>query len=209
MHYTIVVADDHPLMLRGLADFLTSRKYNVIGSAKNGNAAYGLIVKHKPDIAIIDITISQKSGLEIAEACKKNNIKTKVILTTAHEEEMLFMEAKKMNASGLVLKEFAIEEIETCIENALKNKPYFSKKTTSTLGPEINGMPKELSLLTKTELKIVKIISENKTSKEIAEELSISIKTVHKHRSNIISKLQLTNKPAALSIWANLNKDHL
>lgn len=209
MHYTIVVADDHPLMLRGLADFLTSRKYNVIGSAKNGNAAYGLIVKHKPDIAIIDITISQKSGLEIAEACKKNNIKTKVILTTTHKEEMLFIEAKKMNASGLVLKEFAIEEIETCIENALKNKPYFSKKTTSNLGSEINGMPKELSLLTKTELKIVKIISENKTSKEIAQELSISIKTVHKHRSNIISKLQLTNKPAALSIWANLNKDHL
>ncbi|MBU3820867.1 response regulator transcription factor [Flavobacteriaceae bacterium XHP0103] len=209
MSFSIVIADDHLLMLKGLAHFLASKKYNVVGSAKDGNTAYNLIVKHKPDIAIVDIKMSEKNGLEIADACHKNNIATKVILTTFDKDESLFLNAKNYNIYGYILKEFAVEEIEICIENALKNKPYFSKEITSHNSSEQNGKLKPLKSLTKTELKIVKIIAENKTSKEIADDLSISIKTVHKHRSNIISKLNLDNKPASLPIWANLNKDFL
>lgn len=210
MNTSIVIADDHPLMLRGLTDFLVSKKFNIIGSATDGNSAYNLIVKLKPEIAILDIRMPHKTGLEIAEACKKNNLNTKIILITFDKEEELYDQAKAFNVYGYILKEFAIEEIEICIEHVINNKPYFSEEIASYLNHNIQEQkPKALELLTKSELKITKLISENKTSHDIAEELTISVRTVDKHRSNIVAKLGLDNKPTSLSIWANLNKTHL
>ncbi|WP_100611118.1 response regulator [Confluentibacter lentus] len=210
MNISIVIADDHPLMLRGLTDFLTSKNFNIIGSAQDGNTAYSLIVKYKPDIAILDIRMPHKTGLEIAEACKKNNLKTKIILITFDKEEELFDQAMELDIYGYILKEFAVEEIEICINNALQNKPYFSKELSAHLKTNnMSNKPDCLDLLTKSELKILKLISENKTSQDIADELCISIKTVHKHRSHIVAKLKLDNKPTSLSIWASLNKDFL
>lgn len=209
MHATIVIADDHPLMLRGLLGFLTSKGFNIVGSAEDGNAAYNLIVKLKPEIAILDVRMPYKTGLEIAEECLKNNLPTKIILITFDKEEELFDKAKALNVYGYILKEFAIEEIETCIAHALNNKSYFSKEISNYLSRNLESKPKKLKLLTKSELKIVKLISEGKTSNEIAENLSISIRIVDKHRSNIVAKLKLDNKPTSLSIWANLNRNYL
>lgn len=209
MRATIVIADDHPLMLRGLLGFLTSKGFNIVGSAEDGNAAYNLIVKLKPEIAILDVRMPYKTGLEIAEECLKNNLPTKIILITFDKEEELFDKAKALNVYGYILKEFAIEEIETCIAHALNNKSYFSKEISNYLSRNLESKPKKLKLLTKSELKIVKLISEGKTSNEIAENLSISIRTVDKHRSNIVAKLKLDNKPTSLSIWANLNRNYL
>ncbi|GAA4972307.1 response regulator transcription factor [Algibacter aquimarinus] len=210
MNTSIVIADDHPLMLRGLTDFLTSKGYNIIGSAEDGKSAYNLIIKLKPEIAILDIRMPHKTGLEIAEDCQKNNLSTKVILITFDKEEELYDKAKAFNVFGYILKEFAIEEIETCIAHVANNKPYFSEEIASYLNhSNYDGKPTELDLLTKSELRIVKLISENKTSQDIAEELIISVRTVDKHRSNIVRKLGLDNKPTSLSIWAGLNKNHL
>lgn len=210
MNTSIVIADDHPLMLRGLTDFLTSKNFDIVGSATDGNSAYNLIVKLKPEIAILDIRMPHKTGLEIAEACKKNNLSTKIILITFDKEEELYDKAKEFNVYGYILKDFAIEEIENCIESVLKNRPYFSEEIDSYLNYNVyDEKPKELELLTKSELKITKLISENKTSQDIAKELNISVRTVDKHRSNIVAKLDLDNKPTSLSIWANVNKTHL
>ncbi|WP_346883167.1 response regulator transcription factor [uncultured Algibacter sp.] len=210
MNTSIVIADDHPLMLRGLTDFLTSKGFNIIGSAKDGNAAYNLIVKLKPEIAILDIRMPHRTGLEIAEACKKNDLDTKIILLTFDKEEDVYDQAIEHGVYGYILKEFAIEEIETCISNVANGKSYFSEEIASYLNAStLEQKPDKLDLLTKSELRIVKLISENKTSQDIADELSISVRTVDKHRSNIVSKLGLDNKPTSLSIWANLNKAFL
>jgi len=210
MNTSIVIADDHPLMLRGLTDFLTSKGYNIIGSAEDGNTAYNLIVKLKPEIAILDIRMPFKTGLEIAEACKKNNLNTKVILITFDKEESIYDQAIESGVYGYILKEFAVEEIETCIAQVVNGKPYFSEEIASYLhASSLDKKPETLKLLTKSELKIVKLISENKTSQDIADELSISVRTVDKHRSNIVQKMELDNKPTSLSIWATLNKDFL
>ena len=108
---------------------------------------------------------------------------------------------------GYILKEFAIEEIETCIKHVVNGTPYFSEEIADYLSASNQQKKTDaLDLLTKSEIKIVKLISENRTSQEIAEELSISVRTVDKHRSNIVHKLNLDNKPTSLSIWANLNK---
>ncbi|MFV0540719.1 MAG: response regulator [Aestuariibaculum sp.] len=209
MSTTIVIADDHPLMLRGLSNFLTSKGFNILGSAKDGKTAYNLIVKLKPDIAVLDIRMPYMSGIEIAEICKRNNLSTKIILITFDKEEELYDKAKASDVYGYILKEFAIEEIETCIAHVKRNTHYFSKEIEAHLNKSSTKRPESLELLTKSELKIVKLISENKTSLDIATELSISVRTVDKHRSNIVSKLKLDNKPTALFIWANSNKHYL
>jgi DNA-binding NarL/FixJ family response regulator len=210
MNTSIVIADDHPLMLRGLTDFLTSKGYNIVGSTEDGNTAYNLIVKLKPEIAILDIRMPHKTGLEIAEACKRHDLPTKIILITFDKEEELYEQALEFNVFGYILKDFAIEEIETCIDQVVSGKPYFSKEIASHLNTSaLDKKPETLAILTKSELKIVKLISENKTSQDIADELSISVRTVDKHRSNIVNKLGLDNKPTSLSIWANLNKAFL
>ncbi|WP_405295081.1 response regulator [Algibacter sp. Ld11] len=209
MNTTIVIADDHPLMLRGLTDFLSSKGFDIIGSAEDGNAAYNLIIKLEPEIAILDIRMPHKTGLEIAEACKKHNLPTKIILITFDKEEEVYDQAIESGVYGYILKEFAVEEIETCIKNVLEGKRYFSEEIASYLNHNNHTKPKNLDLLTKSELKIVRLISESKTSHTIADELSISVRTVDKHRSNIVSKLNLDKKPTSLAIWATVNKDFL
>lgn len=205
---TIITADDHPLLLKGLNDFLLEKKFNVIGSGNNGQEAYNLIVKEKPDIAILDIQMPYMTGLDVAKECKLNNIKTKIILITFHKEKVLFHKANELNIFGYILKEFAIEEIETCIESVTNGVPYFSPKIKDLLG--INPYKDSyLNNLTPSEKKILKLIAKDKTNKEIASLLFISYRTVEKHRSNIISKLNLERKTNSLLIWAKDNTDKL
>ena len=204
---TIVIADDHPLMLRGLSDYITSKGYNIIGSAKDGKSAYNLIVKLNPDLAILDIRMPYKTGLEIAEDCKKNNLKTKVILITFDKEEHLFDKAKENDVYGYILKEFAVEEIESCIEHVKRGEPYFSEEIASYLNSKLEHTNSSIiESLTKTELKVVTLLSDNLSSAQIAEMLASSTRTVEKHRSNIMEKLKLERSHNALTVWANLNK---
>jgi len=208
MNTSIIIADDHPLMLRGIQDFLTSKGFNILGSALDGQAAYNLIIKEKPDIALLDIRMPYMTGLEVAEKCKKNNIETKIILITFDKEEEIFDKAKSLGIYGYILKEFAIEEIETCIAHVEMDEPYFSEEIADYLNKsECTTDTSVLENLTKSERRVVHFIAENMTSQQIADTLFISVRTIEKHRSNIVAKLNLDNKPTALSIWANLNKD--
>ncbi|MDX1277805.1 response regulator transcription factor [Oceanihabitans sediminis] len=208
MNTSIIIADDHPLMLRGIQDFLSSKGFNVLGSATNGQVAYNLIVKKKPDIALLDIRMPQMTGLEVAEACKKNGINTKIILITFDKDEDIYDQAKALGVYGYILKEFAIEEIETCIAHVEMNETYFSEEIFNYLNkPKNTEKVSIIACLTKSEKKIIYLIAEGLTSQEIADKLCVSIRTIEKHRANIVAKLAIDNKPTSLSIWASLNKD--
>lgn len=201
---TIITADDHPLLLKGLNDFLIEKKYNLIGSGNNGKEAYNLITKENPDIAILDIQMPFMSGLEIAKKCKTNGLNTRIVLITLHKERELYQKAQDLNIFGYILKEFALEEIENCINTVSNGDPFFSPKIIELLADEF---PKDglLWKLTPSEKKILKLIAKDKTNKEIASLLFISYRTVEKHRSNIITKLKLEPKTNSLLIWA---KEH-
>ena len=203
MKPTIIIADDHPLVLKGLKDFLTKKNYNLLATAKNGKIALSLIKAHSPVIAILDIKMPFLTGLEIAEKCKE----AKIVLITLEKEESIYLKAKKLGVYGYVLKEFALEEIENCISSVVKDKPYFSPELISYI--EIDNTSSLLDNLTNTELKILKIIAKNKTAKEIAEELHCSPRTVEKHKSHIIRKLNIERSPNSLLIWAKENQNHL
>lgn len=204
---TIITADDHPLLLKGLNDFLLEKGYTILDSATNGKKAFELIKKLQPDIAILDIQMPELSGLEIAKLCNNLKIKTKIIIITFHKEASLYFEAKELKIYGYLLKDFAIEEIENCISSVLENRPYFSKKIKDLLHLKSNTN-QILVDLTPSERKILKYIANDKTNKEIADLLFISPRTVEKHRSNIIQKLNLESKTNALLIWAKENHDH-
>tara|TARA_R110002072_G_scaffold142804_1_gene288275 strand:- start:57898 stop:58530 length:633 start_codon:yes stop_codon:yes gene_type:complete len=205
---SIITADDHPLLLKGLNDFLLEKKYNVIGYGNNGREAYNLITKENPDIAILDIQMPYMSGLEIAKKCKSNGIETKIVLITLHKERELYQKAQDLNIFGYILKEFALEEIENCIKTVTTGNHYFSPKIKELLGDNMLENT-SLSGLTPSEKKILKLIAKDKTNKEIASLLFISYRTVEKHRSNIITKLNLEPKTNSLLIWAKEHQDQL
>lgn len=201
---SIIIADDHPLLLKGLNDFLVEKGYNIVGSGNDGREAFNLIVQKQPDIAILDIQMPYMSGIEIAEQCKTKNIDTKIVLITLHKETELYQKAKELNIFGYILKEFALEEIETCIQNVKSGQPFFSSKIKEAIGEE-SASEEQLTILTPSEKKILKLIAQDKTNKEIASLLFISHRTVEKHRSNIIAKLELEHKTNSLLIWAKEN----
>lgn len=207
-HNSIITADDHPLLLKGLNDFLLEKNYNIVASGNNGREAYNLITKLNPDIAILDIQMPFMSGLEIAKKCKTNGIDTKIVLITLHKEKELYRKAQELNIFGYVLKEFAIEEIENCLNKVSNGEPYFSPKIKDMLQPD-SEEDDVLNVLTPSEKKILKLIARDKTNKEIASLLFISYRTVEKHRSNIITKLNLEPKTNSLLSWAKEHHNQL
>lgn len=207
MNPSIIIADDHPLVLKGLNDYLIEQRFNVLASAKNGKEALSLIKAHAPDIAILDIKMPFLTGLEIAEKCKKDKLATKIVLITFEKDETTYNIAKSIGVFGYVLKEFALEEIENCIASVIKNRPYFSPELLNFL--ELKKQPQYLNTLTTHEKNILRFISNNKTGVEIGALLSISTRTVEKHKSNIIKKLKLERKQNSLLIWAKENSEFI
>lgn len=207
MNPTLIIADDHPLVLKGLHDFLIEKTFNVLASAKNGKEALALIKAHVPDIAILDIKMPFLTGMQIAEKCKADNITTKIILITFEKDEGIYNDAKALGVYGYVLKEFALEEIENCITSVINDKPYFSPELLSYI--EVNDTPEKIKSLTEAETNILKLIADNKTAAEIGEVLFISARTVEKHKSHIRAKLSLDSKSASLYLFAKENLEYL
>lgn len=203
-HQTIITADDHPLLLKGLNDLLLEKNFNLIGSANDGQEAYNLIIEKKPDIAILDIQMPFMSGIEIARMCREEAPETRVIFITLYKEKELYDQAQHLNIHGYILKEFALEEIETCLVQVAQGEHYYSPKIQKLLGVS-SGKNDVLETLTPSERKILRLIATDKTNKEIASLLFISYRTVEKHRSNMIMKLQLEHKTNSLLSWA---KEH-
>jgi len=202
---SILLADDHPLLLKGLEDHLYENGYKNLATASNGLDAYHQIVTDQPTLAILDINMPKMSGLEVAKVIRNKNLSTKIIIITLYREEELYQEAMSLGVSGYLFKSQALEEIVTCVTTVLQSQKYTSPTISKYF---LKAEPSEnvLSKLTPSELKILRLISENKTSPEIAELLFISLKTVTKHRSNIVAKLDLEKKTNSLLLWARENK---
>lgn len=205
MEPSIIIADDHPLILKGLGDFLTEKGYSVIGTAKDGVESYELILKSKPDIAVLDIRMPNMTGIEVAKQCERNNIPTRIVLITFEKSIRLYLEAKALNVYGYILKEFALVEIENCINAVQEDNIYFSPAIEKFMQEKKEAI--DYSFLTPSEKKILKLIAQNKTAKRIGDELFISNRTVEKHKSHIIKKLNIEPTQNSLLIWAKENQD--
>lgn len=203
---TIIIADDHPITLDGIKLYAENLKYKVLKTCKNGTDAYQEIINLNPDIVILDLNMPGMNGLEVLEKVRAKNTDVKIILYTMYHEKSFLLKAKKLGVNGYLLKDFAIEELSICLEKLSLGENWFSPKLDETL--IIKKHDSEISkilLLTASERKILSLIGEDMDTKKIAEHLFISDKTVEKHRSNIIKKLNLPNERNVLMRFALQN----
>jgi DNA-binding NarL/FixJ family response regulator len=202
---TLIIADDHPLLLKGLEDSLSSKGYHVLAATSDGATALNAITKLRPDIALLDIEMPLLNAFEVIEKCTAEGVKTSFILLTSHKERGIVAQAQKLNIRGYILKDEPFQELERCLKQVHNGGQYFSKTFQEVLDDEVLPEMRKIKKLTSSELIIIRYISKNLSSKEIAQELSISIRTVQKHRSNIINKLELTSNDDALIMWVKEN----
>jgi DNA-binding NarL/FixJ family response regulator len=197
---TIVLADDHPLLLKGYAEFITGLK--IVEMATAGNTAYNAIVKHEPDVALLDYNMPFMNGLEIAKLVYKHNIKTKIIVLTMYKEEAIINEIGK-SIFGYVLKNDPLSVLDECIKKVLVGEYFVSNNILNF--SNFNEKSSVHLILTPSEIKILKLLANDMSSNEIANELFLSKRTIEKHRSNIITKLGIKSSQNALLIWVKEN----
>ncbi|CAM3512561.1 response regulator [Aequorivita lipolytica] len=205
---SIVIADDHPMILKGLNDELSASNYNVLAQAANGMQALEAILTHNPTIALLDIDMPLLTGFEVIKMAKQKAVDTKFIILSFHKENEYISQAKTLQINGYLLKEDSFSEIEECIQEGLKGNIYFSRSFAPSSLAIVSEDLKKIKYLTSSEKTILKLVAEKMSSGEIAEKLFISIRTVEKHRSNIIMKLEIENTTTnALTNWAYLHKN--
>jgi DNA-binding NarL/FixJ family response regulator len=198
----ILIADDHPLTLQGTRSYVESFGYKVTDTCSNGVAALNLIQLHHPDVAILDINMPGLDGLDVAKKIRELRLKTKIVLLTMHNEITLYRKAREYGVCGYILKEHAQTELQQCLTDISRGEEYVDGSLRAGLMVSQVGEDNELSKLTFSERKIVELIAQQKTSKQIAELLFLSEKTIEGHRSNIIEKLGLPKEKNVLLKWA-------
>jgi len=194
----ILIADDHPIFREGLAKVISrDSRLQVVADAENGDIALARLKQFQPDVAVLDLDMPGRDGFAVTRAAQEANLAVKVIILTSHKNEELFHSALDLGVAGYVLKDGAIIEIVSAVRAVADGRNYFSPELSTFL---LNRASRSTRLvqskpsikdLTPAELRVLKLIAEEKTSKEIAEILYISLRTVEHHRSHICEKLDL------------------
>ena len=201
--YGIVIAEDHTILREGLRALLNAHEdFEVVGEAADGRDAIRCVERLRPELVLMDLSMPRMNGLDAIREIKSRTPATKVVVLTVHKTEEYILATFQRGADGYVLKDATHAELVTAITHVLMGKRYLS--------PEISGQVIEGYLegkkaikgksawntLTQREREILKLIAEGYKNKEIADYLCISLKTVEKHRANLMKKLDLHNAAA-------------
>jgi DNA-binding NarL/FixJ family response regulator len=193
----MLVADDHPLFRKGLRQAIELQMECQIHEAADGEAALKQVREFEFEICILDINMPLIDGLGVARAMRQQNLPGEIIFLTMHKEEELLDAAVDLGIKGYVLKDGAVTEIIECIQKVADGHRYVSPSLTDYLFKRrseahyLASTKPGLSQLTPAERRILKLIAEDFTSKQIADELGISPRTVENHRANICAKLDI------------------
>lgn len=198
----ILLVDDHPIMRHGLAQLIQMEPgLEVCGQA--GSAIDGLeaIQKLKPDVAVIDLTLPDKNGLELLKDVHAMMPGVKCIVLSMHDENLYAERALKAGARGYIMKEAAAENLITALQRVLAGGIFVSEVMASRMLEQVTGQRGKAGItgvdqLTDRELEVLELIGQGTPTKIIAEKLSISTRTVEAHRSHIKEKLGITDGPA-------------
>jgi DNA-binding NarL/FixJ family response regulator len=194
----LVVADDHPLMRRGICDLLESEPgWEVVAEAGNGREAVEAVAKAKPDVLVIDLAMPELNGLTATREILRFFPKTEVVLLTMHNTDQAIREVLESGARGYVLKSDAEQDLITAVKAVAAGKPFFTPNVAEVVlkGYLFRGANTEtkenLSELTTRERQVVQLLVEGKGNKDVAVAMRVSVKTVESHRSNINRKLSI------------------
>ena len=195
----ILVADDHALVRSGLRKVLDAQPdLRVVAEAQDGAEAVERSLAEDVDLAILDVSMPRLTGIQAAAQLHRARPEFRVLMLSMHDSEQFLFESLKAGASGYVLKSGADEDIVDAARAAMRGESYLYPSAVTTLVRdyvERGGRGEEqFDVLTPRELEVLKLIAEANTSKEIAEKLFISIKTVDRHRQNILEKLGMRDR---------------
>jgi DNA-binding NarL/FixJ family response regulator len=207
MKIKVIIADDHAVVRKGLKTLLQDEtQIEIISEAVDGFDTIDKVLILKPDVLLLDITMPDMSGLEVARILSNKMPTTHVLIFSMHANSEYIIKALENGAKGYLLKDSDKDEIMKAIKAVAKGKKYFPpdiseiiinellRKTTSKLVEKSNHKTQEaFSSLTQKEIEILKLVVEGKSSREISEMLVLSIRTVDKHRSNIMKKTNAKN----------------
>jgi DNA-binding NarL/FixJ family response regulator len=194
----IVVADDHPIVRQGLRQAMEAeRGLKVVAEATDGLMALDQIKSLKPEVAVLDIDMPELDGFGVVRALRSERIDVEVVFLTIHRDEDFLNEAINLGAKGYVLKDSALTDIVNCVKLVASGQHYVSPALTNLLlnrqrrAASLSQRKPELKDLSPAERRVLKLLAEYKTSREIAAELFISHRTVETHRTNICNKLEI------------------
>ena len=206
----VIIADDHPIFRKGILGILKDENsMEVIGEASNGKEALELIKKSLPDVVLLDVDMPELSGLETAKILHKEMPEIKTAILTMHKEKEYFKEAMDLNVKAFVLKDKISDDLIECIKSIASGNYYISPAISGYLVErKKESRNPEIEKLTTAEKQVLLLLSQNKTSTQIANELFRSIRTIENHRSNITAKLKLKG-PHALLLFAIEHKEYL
>jgi DNA-binding NarL/FixJ family response regulator len=195
----LLVADDHEIVRKGLRSLLEAQPgWQVTGEASDGREAVEKAKELKPDVAVLDIGMPSLNGLEATRQMLKNDSRAKILILTMHESDPLIRDVLDAGARGYVLKTDASRDLVTAVNAVRSNKTFFTAKVAQMVldgyldqGPKKEKPPTESpkTRLTPRQREIVQLLAEGKSSKEVAVQLGLSVKTAETHRANIMRRL--------------------
>ena len=197
----ILLADDHAVVRRGLRHVLDAEPdLQVVAEVGDGAEAVERALRDDIDLAILDVTMPRLTGLQAAAELSRRRPELRVLILSMHENERYFFEALRAGASGYVLKSVIDRDLIEACRATMRGEPFIYPDAVKALirewlkrgGQNGDEVPREL--LSPRELEVVKLIAEGHTSKEIAQVLVISEKTVERHRANVLDKLGMRNR---------------
>lgn len=203
---SILIADDHPIFRRGLRMIIESDPaLKVVAEAADGSAALARIEELQPAVAVLDMDMPPPDGLAVARRIREKGWAVAIVFLTMHKDAAQFNAAIDAGVKGYVVKDGAADEIVGCIKSVAAGNNFFSAVLSGHLLArrgrieEFDRQTPSIKDLTNSERRVLRLIAEAKSNKDIAETLFISVRTVEHHRSNICSKLGLTGKNALLT----------
>ena len=197
----IILADDHSLVRAGIRSLLEHiDTVSVIGETGDGRNVLRLVKEHQPDIVLLDIALPSLNGLEVAGRVSRDYPDTRVIMLSMHANEEYVLHALRAGASGYLLKDAATAELEIAIRSVVHGKTYLSPRISKTLIDQyldnnINRTQSPLERLTARQREILQLVAEGHTTRQIADLLSVSVKTVETHRAQLMDRLEIRDVP--------------
>lgn len=197
MKIRVLLADDHVMMRGGLRMVLEQHaELAVVGEAEDGRETVRLVKKLSPDVVVMDIAMPDMNGIEATRQIIEERPDVKVIALSMHSDRHFVSEMLKAGATAYLLKQCAVDELITAIKTVLKNQTYLSPCISGVVVDHFvrntsKSKSTAFSHLSDREREVLQLVAEGKTSKEIASQLNLSIKTVEAHRMNIMEKLNI------------------
>ncbi|HVV81901.1 MAG TPA: response regulator transcription factor [Kofleriaceae bacterium] len=188
----VVIAEDHTLVREAMVWlFQRSKKVDVVGEAATGTAAVSMTKRHRPDVLVLDLTMPEKDGLQVLDELAQLQVATRTLVVTMHEDEAHGLRAMRAGAAGLVHKSAGIDELISAVERVHRGEHVVPQAIQVALARKRSEHPTQV--LSPREFQVLGHLAAGMNHHEIADALSISVKTVDTHRSHVLKKLRLRN----------------